>query len=1096
MQIRGGTNSTANLNMGKQFRTPFKTFFWIWALYLLVATSSLSCLASSFSTPKLLSSSEWTVSSSDLSDYNSYKSTYSRFDEVREQCASVIAHASILSPETDHKYLIQNEISFLNGDWKQDESSAPLMPYTTDTFNYTFMEPREQHSPINLVSFWVTDVDSRKGSDKMLNVSGVLQLAITSDRGISFMGSNLQGFEINPGYTQLGIRFEGVYLELENSQERLLCMLGNTNLPSRGENASAPWEWLEYSSFPSPTLLEDDKILLKLHYPANLTLTTRAIYGKLTSFNRRSNARYFNDVDISSQLGAYSNYQFGSESLVAKACDPFPFPDELWSKEVEIYKGEQFCATIMQLMAGQLMNVVPNWQCNGTDDYCSKLGPFINNAEVQVTDGGFNNTRLIVQDVRCVDPNISSNGNMSIANISAIFRAVPPSQSETLAGERSGLNGLTLLGEGKWSSSAGQLCMVGCLGSIKTKASACDSRICIYIPLSLSIKQRSVVLGSISNIQNSTNSFYPLSFELLLQPPQLPWDVLNKMSYKYSKIKLAGSLLEKDEPVGFSEHIKKSFLKYPWKDLGKTRESFSLLSEDLSVHTLGILDPLPKRHFVKSFVDLDVIAIEEFVGVDWVQTSNTSSIPENLQESSRSKGAPEEEKFFLRVAAQLKVEGNFSGGVLKLFVEGLYDPRVGRMYLIGCRDVRAPWMVLHDSGDLEDGLDCLVDVKVEYPPTNARWFMNPTVKLSVISQRPDDDPLFFDKIKLQTLPILYRKQREDIISRKSLEGMLRILTLSVMIGCILSQLFYIREKTNVVPYVSLVMLGLQAIGYSIPLITGAEALFERMRPDSEDNKYSVLNEGRWSQIIDYMVKLLLLIAFLLTLRLCQKVWKSRIRLLTRRPLEPWRVPSDKRVLAICLAIHAIGFLIVLIVHTARISNLPIQSSTYLDWKGNVHKQHEWEIELKEYVGLVQDFFLLPQIVGNILWQVDGQPLGKLYYIGVTTLRLLPHIYDYLRSPVFNPYFADEYEFANPSSDFYSKFGDIAIPVIAVVLAIVVYIQQRWNHLTLHQALRSSSNKLMRLGSRMYERLPSKTFEAELVSGGNSVENGHFPMSEE
>jgi len=166
---------------------------------------------------------------------------------------------------------------------------------------------------------------------------------------------------------------------------------------------------------------------------------------------------------------------------------------------------------------------------------------------------------------------------------------------------------------------------------------------------------------------------------------------------------------------------------------------------------------------------------------------------------------------------------------------------------------------------------------------------------------------FFRQIKIQTLPILYRRQREEIISRKSVEGMLRILTLSAMILCILSELFYIQKKTEVTPYISLVMLGLQAIGYSIPLITGAEALFEKLKSNAEDIKFSVLSQSRWSEVFDYIVKLLVLIAFLLTLRLCQKVWKSRIRLLTKSPLEPWRVPSDKRVLAISPAIHAIGF---------------------------------------------------------------------------------------------------------------------------------------------------------------------------------------------
>ncbi|XP_057873581.2 uncharacterized protein LOC131079599 [Cryptomeria japonica] len=1071
--------------MGKHCQALFG--FWVWAVIL---SSLLTSSLGGFYPSKSFSGAAEVMSAEpyDPSNYNNRKPTYRRFNEVKEECKSVLKEASMLPPNSNRVYGIQNELSFVNGDWSQDKGSAPLMPYKSKgQSNYTF---EEMHSPINLASFYITDVDSDKGfSAKMVNLSGFLRLAIATDRGAYYDGSNPQSFQIYPGFTALGITFEGVYLE--SKEEKVLCMLGSSNLPSRGENASDPWDWVENSDFLSPTLLEDDKILLQLHFPNNFSLTTREIRGKLKSLNRLSSSRYFNEIDIHSQLGAFTNYQFGSEGVVAKACNPYPYLDKLQTEGSQTYRGKQFCSVLMELISGQLLDVVPNWQCNGTDEYCSKLGSFMNDTEIQATNGSFKNTKLVVQDVRCVDPPNPGTGKSDFANVSAVFRAVPPSQSRILALERSGLNGLTLSAEGKWSSSSGQLCMVGCLGSKGSGASPCNSRICIYIPLSLSIKQRSVAVGSISSIQNVTSSFYPLIFELLLHPPQLPWDVLSNMTYTYSKTKLAGAMLEKDEPVGFGEQLKKSFLKYPWKENGKARESFSLLSEDLSVHSSGILQSSSKTNFFKTFIDLDVIAIDSFVGVDWVQASNVSSMTENTTRSSPSKG-PEEEKFFLNVAAQLKMEGNFS----KLFIEGLYDPRVGKMYLIGCRDVRAPWNVMHDSGDLEDGLDCLVNVKVEYPPTNARWFMNPTVTISVTSQRTEDDPFFFQPISAQTLPILYRRQREEIISRKSLEGLLRIVTLSMMIGCILSQLFYIRKKVEAVPYISHVMLGLQAIGYSIPLITGAEALFEKMKYDSENSDYSVLNEGRMSEIMDYLVKLLVLIALLLTLRLAQKVWKSRIRLFTRSPLEPWRVPSDKRVLAICASIHALGFLIVLVVHTVKVSQRPVQSSTYLDWKGNMHKQHEWETELKEYVGLMQDFFLLPQIVGNVLWQVDCKPLRKLYYIGVTVLRLLPHIYDYLRSPVFNPYFADEFEFANPSLDFYSKFGDIAIPVTAVVLAIVIYIQQRWNGVTLKRVLRSSSAKLMRLGSTMYERLPSQTFEAELVSGVNAQVNGHSHISED
>ena len=112
------------------------------------------------------------------------------------------------------------------------------------------------------------------------------------------------------------------------------------------------------------------------------------------------------------------------------------------------------------------------------------------------------------------------------------------------------------------------------------------------------------------------------------------------------------------------------------------------------------------------------------------------------------------------------------------------------------------------------------------------------------------------------------------------------------------------------------------------------------------------------------------------------------------------------------------------------------------------------------MGLVHDLFMLPQIVGNTLWHFECKPLRKLYYIGIIVLRLLPQIYDYLRSLLSNPYFANEYAFAYPSADFYSRFGDSAILVTFVVVSFVIFIQQRWNKLT-------TSSNIKWLSARMY-----------------------------
>ncbi|KAF2323286.1 hypothetical protein GH714_034455 [Hevea brasiliensis] len=174
--------------------------------------------------------------------------------------------------------------------------------------------------------------------------------------------------------------------------------------------------------------------------------------------------------------------------------------------------------------------------------------------------------------------------------------------------------------------------------------------------------------------------------------------------------------------------------------------------------------------------------------------------------------------------------------------------------------------------------DCLIEVVLSHPPTTSRWLVNPAARISLSSQCNGDDPLHFSTFRLQTLPIMYGgRQREDILSRRGIEGILQILTLSFAIGCILSQLFYIKQDADSVPFISLAVFGVEALGYGLPLITGAEAFFKRMSFESYETSSYDLEKNRWVHLIDYTVKILAMVSFLLTIRLCQKVWKSRIR---------------------------------------------------------------------------------------------------------------------------------------------------------------------------------------------------------------------------
>ncbi|KAI3737601.1 hypothetical protein L2E82_27609 [Cichorium intybus] len=983
---------------------------------------------------------------------------YDRIDEVKKECSSILPHDSNQKPYTKRLYRLKDKMSFVNGDWRQELGKAPLMPFNPrpNGSDGSF----DPSSLINLASFWVTDVDRAHRSKNSVSINGLLQLGITIG---GLFGAkpyaNDPIFNIYPGNSELTIPFQGIVSDSDdNNGETVMCLLGNAMLPYRYQDSSNPWDWVKEPGYINqPPLIQDDRILLVIRYPKTFTLTKRSIYGTLKSLNAKSSQRYFDEVQISSSLSALSNYEFSSEKLVSKACTPYPYKDNSINTELGLYKGADFCRILERFTGQDPLTVVPNWKCNGTDEFCSKLGPFESDSRIKATNGSFKGVRLSLQDVRC-DETSSKGQKGKFTKVAAVIRVVSPLEDHYSAGQRTGLNNMTLSAEGMWESSSGQLCMIGCLGIVDKDGIGigCDSRICLYIPLSFSIKQRSIILGTISSLKDGNSSYFPLTFEKLVRPSEL-YDQYTESHpyYTYSKIDSAGTILEKHEPFSFQTVIKKSFLTFPKiEDADSYLVGLSLLSEDLTLHHPAVPDSGSAR-ISRTDVQLEILSLGRLFGHYW-SLQNDSILEEDTPYHGKTQYT--ERQLLLNVSGQITLTGSQYGNVSNLLVEGLYYPVVGKMYLVGCRDVRASRNVLYESMDLENGLDCLIEVVVSYPPTSTRWLVNPTARISILSQRNEFDPLFFKPVNLQTVPLMYRAQREDILSRQGVEGILQILTLSVAIGCILTELFYFRENLDAVPFVSLVMLSVQAVGYGLPLVTGAEALFKKTE---SYEKSSVLEKSQMIRVIDYTVKILVLVSFSLTLRLYQKVWRARIRLLTRAPHEPARVPSDQRVLMVTGLVHVIGFVCVLVVHNLQ----------------------SWLVELEEYVGLVQDFFLLPQVIGNLIWQINCTPLRKSYFIGLTIIRLLPHVYDYIRTPIPNPYFSEDYEFVNPHLDFYSKFGDIGIPVTAIILAVVVHVQQKLSYEKLVEVLAFGKFRILPRRSAAYERLPVVA-EAEMTSGGN------------
>lgn len=233
---------------------------------------------------------------------------------------------------------------------------------------------------------------------------------------------------------------------------------------------------------------------------------------------------------------------------------------------------------------------------------------------------------------------------------------------------------------------------------------------------------------------------------------------------------------------------------------------------------------------------------------------------------------------------------------------------------------------------------------------------------------------------------------------------------------------------NFPAYTSLVMLSVHALSYSTPLIIGNEVLLKWKVFAPQSSQTNDFENLQHLQVLDSLIKILLLVALLLTLRLSQKIWGLRTKQL--RNSRATQTPSERLVILVTLAIHALGFFVFRVCH-----EYASQTS------GNLLQ------ELENYGAIVQDFFLLPQIVGAVVWHIQGKckPLRKLYYWGFTTIRLLLHVYDYWRDPLSNPQ-QDEDEFEYLGFDVYAKLGNVTGAAVLVVLTVIVSIQQRCNNL--------------------------------------------------
>ncbi|KAL3694089.1 hypothetical protein R1sor_007740 [Riccia sorocarpa] len=1035
---------------------------------------------------------------------------YTRAAEVRAKCPVVDYRKTDAPTRSRRRRPLMQRLSFYNGDWEQDEGAPQLMPFMSETGT----ENSPYWGRTQLGSLDITNV--ARNQSPVRNLAGTLELVITSglfgatgggpqfqEKATFFVNSSsAEGestFTMAPGFSSLTFEVEGIYQQAQD--EDMVCMLGCAYLPS--PDAGLTWSNVQNQDR-TKQLIKDCDIMVQLHYPLSYNLTSRVIRGEIKSLRSADQPFYFWPISLTSQITVDSLYEANAKDLAESVCSS----ESPGSRYVDAYRPTQmdFCDLATEYLTGAWIDIDPNWNCSVSQEFCGRIGPFAPYSEdyYHVKEEDYNTSKalIMVQNFR----SRCFNEEEVEVPVSSVFRLVPVAESLTVAHSRSALDAQTIVMEGYWTNASDHLCMVGCaVNESNHQPELCDLRVCLSIPLSLTIKHRNVFDGSISSIQEEP-PFYPLSFHVKLDYNRgFPWRLSSELHYNYTSLEAAEAVLNKYEPVYNSFHT--SWLKYP-KLIGGALNHYRLLSEDLSLDYSVDSQDVAQVRFV-------VVAIDDYLPFLWsgfVQASSgssgsgSSSMEEGVldpvvNDSIRTDTDPavtnrlKEKRQYLNIAGTLSINQPLVWKEFKIFTEGLYNPKDGKMYMTGCRSVTAQWEVISDPGwGLDEGMDCDIEVVIIYPATFASWLSNPSVQVVVKSTRTEDNPFYFDEIKVRTRPILYRKQREQLLSQKSVEGALSVLTLSLMLVCIISQLLYVRNHPESAPYISLVMVAIQAMGYALPLVTGAEALLTRKFDYRRDFFY---RESGWTQMIIYLDKILTLVAFLFTVRLFEVVWR------TRTALPSAHSPGERGVAFTCLILHTLGLISVMSLHTqnpsfpanvipvdvgempppAPVAFLPTMDNNFTvsaspeggsQWFDVNRMGPVWKVVLQEYAGLVDDLFLLPQAIALGLWSFDGKPLRTVFYMGLTFLQIVPHVYDSFRVPGLEGFSYSVY--ANPSFDFYTNLGNVLIPSLASILAVLVYVQQRWK-------------SCLRFPSRFsYKPLSSKVNETELVQN-----HGRHPL---
>ncbi|RZR93379.1 hypothetical protein BHM03_00021873 [Ensete ventricosum] len=621
---------------------------------------------------------------------------------------------------------------------------------------------------------------------------------------------------------------------------------------------------------------------------------------------------------------AQNKYDYTMIPQANHSCSSLPVEEESLS-----FGPTSVCSHLLQYMTGRTFQLDDASGCTGSN--CGTLNRSF----------GFSARFLFFDTIQCSE-NRRLHLYIGFSNSSSYLSYDIPMVPEK-----------SMVGEGYWDHDKNRLCLIACHilgGSSQTSPSVgdCSIGLSLWFPTVMTLRRRDVVGHMWSNKKKSDTGYFDM---VSFHPSGGRMVTIPGLTYNYTRMDFVSSSCKvRNGSTQSSEE------RYPdGRSSGDMQFSFE--AEDAGGR--------------RGWGHGNVFSIGDLVYGDdfYVTTSVTGSLAAaaDLVEKKQSVWNVSYAMSYRMYSASGEVNEWFD-----IAAEGIYDAGSGTLCMKGCRSPSLPTKI-------QTAIDCEILIKFQFPPLNSKT--EKRINGIIISSRSKQDSVYFDPIKLSSRHI-YAAEITDASWRMDVEIVMVTISLTVSCICIGLQTFHAKKNRDALPSMSTTMFAVLTLGYVILPMLNFEALF----PNRSQDGTLRLRNGGWLDVHEAIVRILALVALLLSLRLRRMAWSAR----SSEENKGYRV-AEWTTLKLCLPFYFAGALLTWLISSRHQSEFSRQ-----------RHGSRWE-DLVPYAGLVLDGFLLPQIVLNACRNSkEKKILTPFFYVGITITRALPHLYDAYRSRSYAP----------------------------------------------------------------------------------------------